>query len=132
MHLCLLYVYLFHPHTLCWPCTVLHVPLVDDWLYLVVCALVGPVIIIISDLCRRCRQFPETIEHIVVGCPAQTIYLERHNAVASAVHWCLCGNCDFPCSTDWCKHQTEPVLENARYKLLYDFNIFADRRISQI
>ena len=31
-----------------------------------------------TDLCRKCQQFPETIEHIVVGCPsvAQTIYLE--------------------------------------------------------
>ena len=31
-----------------------------------------------TDLCRKCQQFPETIEHIVAGCPsvAQTIYLE--------------------------------------------------------
>ena len=41
-----------------------------------------------SDLCRRCRMFPETIEHIIAGCPsiAQSIYLDRHNAVTSAVH----------------------------------------------
>ena len=38
--------------------------------------------------CRKCGQFAETIEHIVAGCPvmAQTVYLDRHNAVASAIH----------------------------------------------
>ena len=85
-----------------------------------------------SDLCRRCRQFPESIEHIVAGCPvlAQTIYLERHNAVASAVHWCLCGHCGFPRSDNWWMHQPEPVSENSHYRLLYDFNIFTDKWIS--
>ena len=31
-----------------------------------------------NDLCR-CKMFPETIEHIVAGCPAiaQSIYLDR-------------------------------------------------------
>ena len=50
-----------------------------------------------SDLCRRCKMYPETIEHIVAGCPliAQSIYLDRHNAVTSAVHWSLCALCGF-------------------------------------
>ena len=81
-----------------------------------------------TDLCRKCQQFPETIEHIVVGCPsvAQTIYLKRHNAVVSAVHWNLCGVCGFTCSDQcWC-HQPKPVLNNPCYKLFYDFNIFTD------
>jgi len=36
-----------------------------------------------SDLCKRCRMYPETIEHIIAGCPtmAQTVYLDRYNAV---------------------------------------------------
>ena len=50
-----------------------------------------------SDLCRRCRMYPETIEHIIAGCPtmAQTVYLDRHNAVTSAIYWCLCDLCGF-------------------------------------
>ena len=37
-----------------------------------------------SNLCRKCSKFPESIKHIVAGCPV--VYLERHNAVASTVH----------------------------------------------
>ena len=29
----------------------------------------------------------------------------------------------------WWQHHPEPVLENERYKLLYDFNIFTDHMI---
>ena len=85
-----------------------------------------------TDLCRKCHQFPETIEHIVAGCPsvAQTIYLERHNAVASAVHWNLCGVCGFIRSDQWWCHQQELVLDNSSYKLLHDFNIFTDHGIA--
>ena len=85
-----------------------------------------------SDLCRRCKMFPETIEHIVAGCPviAQSIYLDRHNAVALAVHWSLCEQYGFPQSEQWWQHQPQPVLDNDWYKLLYDFNIFTDKRIS--
>ena len=85
-----------------------------------------------SDLCRRCKVYPETIEHIVAGCPsiAQSIYLDRHNVVTSAVHWSLCAFCGFSRSTQWWQHQPQPVLDNDDYKLLYDFNNFTDRRIS--
>ena len=70
-----------------------------------------------TDLFRKCQVFPEIIEHIVAGCPsvAQTIYLERHNAVISAVHWNLCGVCGFAHSDQWWCQQPEPVLDNSSY-----------------
>ena len=85
-----------------------------------------------SDLYRRCYQFSETIKHIGAGCPAmaQSVYLERHNTVASSVHWNLCYMCGFPCSDQWWLHQPEAVLDNSDYKLLYDFNIFTDHKIT--
>ena len=85
-----------------------------------------------GDLCRKCGIFPESVEHIVAGCPvmAQTTYLNRHYAITSAVHWSLCGACGFEQSEDWWKHNPVPVLENANCKILYDFNIFTDRLIS--
>jgi len=78
-------------------------------------------------------MFPETIEQIVAGCPAiaaQSIYLDRDNAVASAVHWSLCAQYGFPRSEQWWQHQPQLVLDNDEYGLLYDFNIFMDKRIS--
>ena len=58
-------------------------------------------------------MFPETIEHIVAGCPvvAQSIYLDRHDAVASAVHWSLYAQYGFPRSEQWWQHQLQPVLD---------------------
>ena len=84
--------------------------------------------IIPSDHCRRCGQFAESVEHIVAGCPvlAQTVHLNRHNAVASAIHWSLCNSCGFLRCDSWWQHH---VLENERYKLLYAFNIFTDQMI---
>jgi len=84
-----------------------------------------------SDHCRRCDQFAESVEHIVAGCPvlAQSIYLDRHNAVASAIHWSLWGFCGFLWCDRWWQHHPEPVLENEKYKLLCDFNIFTDHLI---
>ena len=72
------------------------------------------------DYCKKCGQFTKTIEHIVAGCAvmAQTVYLDRHNAVASAIHWCLCGSCHFPRSQNWWQHHPEPVTENKYFKLL--------------
>ena len=54
-----------------------------NWL---VCHILGTAT---SDLCRKCGVFPENVEHIVAGCPvmAQTVYLNCHNAITSAVQW---------------------------------------------
>ena len=62
------------------------------------------------------------------GCPslAQTIYLDRHNAVTSAVHWNLCGLYGFEQLSQWWCHHPEPVLDSGNYKLLYDFDIYTD------
>ena len=85
-----------------------------------------------SDLSRRCRMFPETTEHIIAGCLsiAQSIYLDHHNAVTSAVHWSLCALYGFTRSSQWWQHQPLPVLDSDDYKLLYDFNVYTDRRIT--
>jgi len=86
-----------------------------------------------SDLCRRCKMLPDTIEHIVVGCPVITWSLDlySHNAVASAIHWSLCTCYGFPQSEQLWQHQPQPVLDNDEYKLLHDCNIFTDKKIQQ-
>ena len=53
-----------------------------------------------SPLCRMCKQANETVSHIVSECSklAQTEYKERHDKVATAVHWCLTKKYGFPVS----------------------------------
>ena len=84
-----------------------------------------------SDKCR-CNEHPKTIDLITTGCPklAQTIYLDRHNAVASTLHWSLCKQMNFERADNWWEHQLEPGMENEDYKLLYDFNIRTNKKIS--
>uniref|UniRef100_H3ARW9 Reverse transcriptase zinc-binding domain-containing protein n=1 Tax=Latimeria chalumnae TaxID=7897 RepID=H3ARW9_LATCH len=78
-----------------------------------------------TDKCRRCKIFAETVMHIVSGCPmlAQGVYCERHNQVASALHWDFCGQYQLPRGQHWWEHKPEPVTENERVKILWDFTL---------
>jgi len=78
----------------------------------------------LTDLCRKYGQFPESIKH-VAGCPvkAQTVHLNHHNVITSAVHLSSCSTCGFESPDKWWKHSPDLVLQN---KDLYDFNIFTD------
>ena len=84
-----------------------------------------------DETCRRCGEFRETVEHIVSGCPelAQGVYLNRHNTIASYIHWWLCHREGLPCSKAWYDHTPEKVLENENTKILFDFNIMTDKKI---
>ena len=81
--------------------------------------------------CRRCKAYPETIAHIVSGCPelAQGVYLKRHNAVASYLHWMICGNEKLERQDHWYDHEPKKVQENEKTKVLYDFTIHTDKKI---
>ena len=84
-----------------------------------------------DPLCRRCGKFNETVAHIVSGCPdlAQGVYLNRHNAVASYIHWQLSKKENLPCSSSWYDHEPHKVVENENIKVLYDFTIRTDKKI---
>ena len=84
-----------------------------------------------NDKCRLCGDASENVTHIVSGCKklAQKEYKRRHDKVACFIHWLLCKKYDLE-HTDKCyQHQLAPVVENKRYKLLWDFSIQTDRVI---
>ena len=56
-------------------------------------------------------------------------YLNRHNRIASQIHWALCGKYGFDRSEQWWQHKVETDLENETSKILWDFNIYTDRAI---
>ena len=84
-----------------------------------------------SSKCRMCGQRDETIMHILSECEklAQKDYKNRHDRVASIIHWDLCDVYGFKRSKNWYDHHAEPVLENNDVKILWDFNIHTDRVI---
>jgi len=86
-----------------------------------------------NDKCRVCGGASETVMHILAECPniAQTEYLDRHNQVARYIHLRMLeihgiqqtGN-------KWYRHEPDRVLETESVKILWDFNIYTDKKIS--
>lgn len=81
--------------------------------------------------CRKCGKFDETIAHIISGCPelAQGVYLHRHNAVASYLHWVLCHLHGLKCNALWYEHEPSKITQNEKIKILYDWNVYTDKKI---
>ena len=84
-----------------------------------------------DELCRRCKLHKETIAHIISGCPelAQTVYLHRHNTITSYLHWKICDLYGLPKAEMWYEHDPPKIVENENVKVLYDFNIYTDKKI---
>ena len=59
----------------------------------------------VSPICRLCKAFPETVNHILSSCPvlAKKQYLQRHNSVGSQVYKQLCRslNLKYPQKTKY-------------------------------
>ncbi|KAJ8040969.1 hypothetical protein HOLleu_15434 [Holothuria leucospilota] len=79
--------------------------------------------------CRMCKLSDETISHITSACQnlAGTLYLKRHNDLASAIHRKVCQNYDFHVEPVPWQHKPNLVEENDKAKILWDFEIRTDR-----
>ena len=93
------------------------------------------IIIIITandSKCRLCKEKEETVDHLVSTCSkiAQTDYKERHNKVASMLHWNLCKKYHLPAADKWWEHKIEKVLQNNEAKILWDFKIQTDKHLA--
>ena len=77
-----------------------------------------------SPKCQQCGKKDETVS----GCEmlANSDYLNRHNHIASQIHWALCGKYGFNISEQWWQHKVETVLEIETSKNLWELNIYSD------
>ena len=84
-----------------------------------------------EGICRLCGQKGETINHTISECMflAQKEYKWRHDHIARLVHWKLCCKYDLSRSEKWYDHQPDGVVENERYKMLWEMNIQCDHVI---
>ena len=82
--------------------------------------------------CRLCKVKEETIDHLVSSCSkiAQTDYKERHNKVASMLHWNLCRKYNLPTADKWWEHKVDKVLQKEDVKILWDFKIQTDKHLA--
>ncbi|KAL1448377.1 hypothetical protein WDU94_008928 [Cyamophila willieti] len=86
-----------------------------------------------TDKCRRCRDKPETIQHVTSACShmCQTEYLHRHNQVAAIIHQQICSNLKLlEEKAPYYKYKPAAVLESTRYTVYYDRSVITDRTVS--
>ena len=84
------------------------------------------------SLCRLCKETDETVTHITSQYSklAQQEYKARHDKVAQALHWELCRKNDLQHGKNWYEHNPQSVIENNKYKILWDFTIQTDNYIT--
>ena len=78
-----------------------------------------------------CRKVDESIDHIVSGCSklAQKEYKRKHDNLGKIVHWKLARKCNFDAGDKWYEYESESVLENEDFKILWNFSIQTDHVI---
>jgi hypothetical protein len=85
-----------------------------------------------DELCRRCGQEPETIQHVTAACKqlAPTEYVKRHDGVAKVIHQELAEAAELIASkSPYYKYKPANVLENDNFKLYWNRSIITDKRV---
>ena len=85
----------------------------------------------VSPFCRLCKK---KVSQVVILCSvlAGNQYRKRHQKLGKKVHWLLCKKFETECEDKWLSHQSEPVLGNEKYKILWDFSIQTYKEIPDI
>ena len=83
-----------------------------------------------SPLCRMCDRRNETIysERMWLTCP-KGVQTGGHDSVGRYVYWQFCEKLGFNRARLWYEHEPESVVENEKFKILWDFTIQCDHMI---
>ena len=84
--------------------------------------------------CRVCGKFPETVDHIVAGCPilADKEYLIRQDRLGYYIHWKACQHYKIKVPDQWYKHQPADVVNGENVTILWNFDIQTDKTIKAV
>lgn len=85
-----------------------------------------------SDMCRKCNQGQETIEHILNSCTmlAQSRYKTRHDLLGTQIYLVITKNLGLVSNNE--KHFSflpPPVLQNENYIVYWDRTIITERTV---
>ena len=85
-----------------------------------------------NNKCRLCGDRDEIINHIISECSnlAQKEYETISDWIGKVIDREMCKKFKFDHRNKWYMHKPAPVLDNNTHKLLWDFYIQADHRIS--
>ena len=79
----------------------------------------------VSPTCRVCSAGLDSVNHVVAGCSAMapTDYTDRHNQVASIIHWNICRHFQVPVEHRWYRHQPDRLVETDDIVVMWDTTI---------
>ena len=85
-----------------------------------------------NSKCRLCSDRDEAINHMISECSklTQKEYEARHDWLVKMIYWEMGKKLKFDHANKCYMHKPAPVLENDKLKLLWDFDIQTDHRIS--
>ncbi len=86
----------------------------------------------VDGRCRMCGVTEETVSHIISGCStlAGTDYKERHNKVASYIHWTVCKEFGVEVPNKGYENVPQPVVNTDECTIMWDKGVFTDLTIS--
>ena len=72
------------------------------------------------------------IEHLLSECKLMAAFQFKlcHDSVAKVIYWYLCSVHSLPHAVNWWNHIPPEIVERNSVKLLWNFDIFTDNRIS--
>jgi hypothetical protein len=85
----------------------------------------------IGSRCRLCKEYEETIDHLISGCPTlvKNEYITRHDKVCTHVHYSICNKLGFETAEKWYFHIPKPVTEREDIIVLWNQGIQTDREV---
>ena len=84
-----------------------------------------------SQMCRLCKEKPETIAHIVSGCKmlAANKYTFRHNQVATYIHWNILKDRGMKVPENWLLHKPKVTTTEGGVTVTWDMPIITDKKV---
>ena len=84
-----------------------------------------------TQVCRLCKEKPETVAHIVSGCKmlAANKYTFRHNQVATYIHWHALKDRGIDVPENWLSHKPKETVTKGNVTITWDMSIITDKKV---
>jgi hypothetical protein len=85
----------------------------------------------IESRCRLCKEYEETIDHLILGCPTLTKNkcIIRHDKVCTHLHYSICKKLGIETAENLYSHIPKPVTEHEDITVLWTQGIQTDREV---
>jgi hypothetical protein len=85
----------------------------------------------IESRCRMCKEYEETIDHLLSGCPSleKNEYIVRHDKVCTHLHYSICKKLGIETVENWYSRIPKPVTEHEDVTVLWSQGIQTEREV---